>query len=262
MSRFLETTAAAGFAALLATLAVAQEKPAESSALSAGETAGSASADGSEGGIPPELAAFNVEAFDLEDIGREASEEEVAGWDIDIRYDGRGLPEGRGSVLEGEEVFVTYCAACHGDFGEGAGRWPQLAGGVGTLADEHPVKTVGSYWPYAATLLDYTYRAMPFGYGQSLTADELYAVSAYILYLNDVIIDEEFELSFENLAEIEMPNADGFIPDSREDVEAHFWQDEPCMENCGEGEAEITMRAAVLDVTPGGEEGEGQPTLD
>lgn len=204
--------------------------------------------------------AFDVSAFDFAGIGREPTGEEIAGWDIDIRYDGEGLPEGRGTVAEGEDLYVMYCSACHGDFGEGAGRWPELAGGHGTLDSEHPVKTVGSYWPYAATLLDYTYRAMPFGFGQSLSPDELYAISAYVLYLNDVILDEDFELSNENLMEIEMPNRDGFVPDDREEVEAHFWQDDPCMENCAEGEAEITMRAVVLDVTPDG--GAGAPTLD
>lgn len=205
-------------------------------------------------------AAFDAGAFDLAGIGREPTPDEIAGWDIDIRFDGQGLPEGRGTVAEGEDLYVMYCSVCHGDFGEGAGRWPELSGGQGTLASEHPVKTVGSYWPYAATLLDYTYRAMPFGFGQSLTHDELYAISAYVLFLNDIILDEDFELSHENLMEIEMPNRDGFIPDDREEVEAHFWKGEPCMENCAEGEAEIIMRAVVLDVTPDG--GAGAPTLD
>jgi S-disulfanyl-L-cysteine oxidoreductase SoxD len=203
---------------------------------------------------PFESAVFDTSAFDVSEIGREATDEEIAGWDIDIYYDGENAPEGRGTALEGEDIYVQLCASCHGDFGEGAGRWPELAGGEGTLASEHPVKTVGSYWPYAGTLVDYIYRAMPYGFGQSLPADELYAVSAYILYLNDVI-DENFELSHETLGEVRMPNEDGFYPDDREETEAHFWQDEPCMVDCGDGEAEIVMRATVLDVTPDGSGG-------
>lgn len=191
-------------------------------------------------------------------IGRAATAEEIAGWDIDVRPDGVGLPEGRGTVLEGEEIYVLQCAVCHGDFGESAGRWPMLAGGFGTLASHDPVKTVGSYWPYASTLIDYIYRAMPYGNAQSLTPDELYAVTAYVLYLNDVILDEDFELSHENYAEIRLENEANFFPDDREEAEAHFWR-EPCMSNCLEGVAEIRNRAISLDVTP--EPGTG-PTVD
>jgi S-disulfanyl-L-cysteine oxidoreductase SoxD len=201
---------------------------------------------------PFELAVFDPGAFDVGEIGREATEEEIDGWDIDVFFDGDNAPEGRGTAREGEDLFVVMCSSCHGDFGEGAGRWPELAGGDGTLATEHPVKTVGSYWPYAGTLIDYTYRAMPYGFGQSLTPDELYAISAYVLYLNDVV-DLDFELSHETLGEIRMPNEDGFHPDDREETEAHFWVEEPCMENCLDGEAEVVMRATVLDVTPGGD---------
>lgn len=191
-------------------------------------------------------------------LGRPASAEEIAGWDIDVRPDGLGLPEGRGTVLKGEEVYIAQCAVCHGDFGESAGRWPMLAGGAGTLASHDPVKTIGSYWPYASTLIDYIYRAMPYGNAQSLTPDELYAVTAYVLYLNDVILDEDFELSHENYAEIRLENEANFFPDDREEAEAHFWR-EPCMSNCLEGVAEIRNRAISLDVTP--EPGTG-PTVD
>jgi cytochrome c len=195
------------------------------------------------------LLAAPAAAQDLSGIGREATAEEIAGWDIDILPDGTGAPEGRGTVADGEELFVMYCAVCHGDFGEGAGRWPQLAGGADTLDSHDPVKTVGSYWPYASTLVDYVYRAMPFGHAQSLTPDEAYAVSAYILWLGDVVLDDDFELSHENVGQIAMPNAEGFFMDDRETAEAHFWE-EPCMSDCGAGAAEITMRAVILDVTP------------
>ncbi|MEM6944413.1 MAG: cytochrome c, partial [Pseudomonadota bacterium] len=120
-------------------------------------------------------------------LGREALPEEVSAWDIDIRPDGAGLPEGSGDVLTGEEIFAEQCAACHGDFGEGVDRWPVLAGGHETLADDRPVKTIGSYWPYLSTVYDYIYRAMPFGYAQSLAPDDVYAITAYLLYMNDVV---------------------------------------------------------------------------
>ncbi len=102
-------------------------------------------------------------------IGREAKPEEIAGWDIDIRPDGQGLPPGKGTVKQGEALYMQQCAACHGEFGESAGRWPILAGGAGTLASHDPVKSIGSYWPYASTVIDYIRRAMPFGNAQSLT---------------------------------------------------------------------------------------------
>ncbi len=182
------------------------------------------------------------------DLGREALPEEVAAWDIDVRPDGLGLPEGSGTVAEGEELFVELCAICHGDFGEGVDRWPVLAGGQGSLTDERPVKTIGSYWPYLSTAWDYPHRAMPFGNARSMSADETYAITAYLLYVND-IVDEDFELSRENFTSIKMPNADGFYMDDRDEVELPKFTREPCMENCKEN-VEITARAAVLDVTP------------
>lgn len=180
-------------------------------------------------------------------LGRPALPEEVAAWDIDIRPDGAGLPEGSGDVTTGEELFTEKCAVCHGDFGEGAGRWPVLAGGINTLTAEHPVKTVGSYWPYLSTVYDYVHRAMPFGEAQSLSPDETYALVAYILYLND-IVDDEFTLSKENFLEVEMPNAAGFFPDDRAE-EAFAGPREICMTGC-KTDVRITARAAVLDVTP------------
>ena len=181
-------------------------------------------------------------------LGRTALPEEVAAWDVNIMPDGRGLPEGSGDVWTGEEVFIENCAFCHGDFAEGAGNWPQLAGGEGTLADDDPVKTTGSYWPYLSTVWDYVNRSMPYGNAQSLSPDDVYAITAYILYSN-FLVDDDFVLSNENFAEFEMPNADGFIVDDRAETEYAIWHGEPCMENC-KPSVEITMRAAVLDVTP------------
>lgn len=181
-------------------------------------------------------------------LGRQALPEEVAAWDIDIRPDGQGLPEGRGDVATGEAVFAEVCAVCHGDFAEGVGNWPTLAGGFDTLADKDPVKTVGSYWPYLSTVWDYVHRSMPFGNAQSLTPDEVYAITAYILYSN-YLVEDDFELSHENFATLEMPNVNGFIVDDRPETEYTIWQTEPCMQACKDS-VEITMRASVLDVTP------------
>lgn len=183
-------------------------------------------------------------------LGRAATEEDVAAWDIDVRPDGLGLPEGSGTVAEGMTLYDEACASCHGDFGEAVGRWPVLAGGQGTLSDARPVKTIGSYWPNLSTVYDYIRRAMPFGNARSLSNDDVYALTAYLLYLNDIVTDEEFELSRENFTTIEMPNADGFIPDDRAE-EAHYAKgEEPCMSDCAPEPAKIRMHAAVLDVTP------------
>lgn len=183
-------------------------------------------------------------------IGRVATPEEIAGWDIDVRPDGHGLPVGRGTVRQGEPLFMERCAACHGEFGESAGRWPILSGGGGSLASHDPVRTVGSYWPYASTLLDYIRRAMPFGAAQSLSNDELYAITAYVLYLNDIIESEDFELSDRNFRTIRLPNEGNFFDDDRESAEKVFWRKNPCMTDCAPGEAKITGRARLIDVTP------------
>ena len=183
-------------------------------------------------------------------IGRAATPEEIAGWDIDIRPDGHGLPAGKGTVKQGEPLYVERCAACHGEFGEGAGRWPILMGGAGTLASHDPVKSVGSYWPYASTVMDYIRRTMPFGNAQSLTNDELYAITAYVLYLNDIIKDDNFELNEKNFTSIKLPNQPNFVDDDREGAEKEFWRQTPCMANCAPGEARIIGRARALDVTP------------
>jgi len=181
-------------------------------------------------------------------LGRLATQEEIAGWDIDIRPDGAGLPAGSGSIADGEVLFDERCAVCHGEFGEGAGRYPVLAGGIGTLSSNDPVKTVGSYWPYASTLFDYIRRAMPFGDAQSLTADETYALTAYVLYLND-LLDEDAELDQTSLPAIEMPNRDGFTePDPRPDTPG-ISVEKPCMKDC-KGAVSITGTARSIDVTP------------
>ena len=180
-------------------------------------------------------------------LGRPATDNEVASWDIDIRPDGKGLPVGSGSVIIGEELYTDNCASCHGDFGEGIDRWPELAGGFDTLDSEDPVKTVGSYWPYLSTVWDYVHRAMPFGNAQSLSNDEVYSITAYIMYLND-LVDEDFELSNSNFEEVRLPNEQNFYQDNREDLENVIYN-KRCMKDCKK-EAIITKRAVVLDVTP------------
>ncbi len=149
-------------------------------------------------------------------IGRAATEVEIAGWNIDIDRNGTNLPPGKGAVSLGREVFNQQCAACHGSKGEG-GVGDKLVGGQGTLATAKPVKTVGSYWPYATTLFDYIRRAMPHPSPQSLSNDEVYAVTAYVLYLNG-LLPEGATLDAKTLPSIKMPNRDNFVGDPRPDV--------------------------------------------
>ncbi|MFZ2101132.1 MAG: c-type cytochrome [Oricola sp.] len=186
-------------------------------------------------------------------LGRVATEDEVVAWDVDVRPDGVGLPVGKGTVADGEVLFSENCAMCHGDFGEAVGRWPVLAGGQDTLTDERPEKTIGSYWPYLSTVYDYIRRAMPFGDARSLSDDDVYAITAYLLYLNDVVTDEDFELSNENFTDVHLPNEVNFIEDDRFQ-EAHYAIKDPCMTDCKPGPVEITKRAQVLNVTPEGDE--------
>ena len=195
-------------------------------------------------------------------LGREALPEEIAAWDIDVRPDGVGLPVGSGRVADGGVLYDENCAVCHGVFGEGEGRWPVLSGGFDTLTADRPVKTIGSYWPFASTIFDYVHRAMPFGNARSLSADQTYAITAYLLYLNDIVTEEDFELSNETFSEISLPNEENFYPDDRLEEPNFATNVEPCMENCGDGPAEIVMRARILDVTPDGDEENGAGGID
>jgi cytochrome c len=149
-------------------------------------------------------------------IGRAATPAEIVGWNIDIDREGHNLPPGSGTVGHGHEVFDQQCAACHGAKGEG-GVGDQLVGGQGTLATPKPVRTVGSYWPYAPTLFDYIRRAMPQNAPQSLSNDDVYAVSAYILNLNG-LLPADAALDARTLPAIKMPNRNMFTGDTRPDV--------------------------------------------
>jgi cytochrome c len=187
-------------------------------------------------------------------LGRAATAEEIAAWDTDVRPDGRGLPVGKGTVKQGDDLFQEKCASCHGEFGQGVGRWPVLAGGAGTLKADRPDKTVGSFWPDLSTVFDYIKRAMPYGNAQSLTNDEVYALTAYILSMNDIVKDEKFELNEKNFTSIKMPNAAAFFEDDRETSEKHFWNKTPCMKDC-RPVPKVTGRAMSIDVTPDGKSG-------
>jgi mono/diheme cytochrome c family protein len=158
-------------------------------------------------------------------IGRAATPAEIAGWNTDIDRDGNNLPPGSGSVSHGHQVFDQQCAACHGAKGEG-GIGDQLVGGQGTLASPKPVRTVGSYWPYATTLFDYIRRAMPQNAPQSLGNSDVYAVSAYILNLNG-LLPVDTTLDAGTLRAIKMPNRSMFVGDPRPDV-----RNPACLSDC------------------------------
>jgi cytochrome c len=149
-------------------------------------------------------------------VGRTPTDQDIQPLGIMVAPDGTGLPAGAGTAVEGKEVFTARCASCHGARGEG-GDGPALVGGTGTLATPAPKKTVGSYWPYATTVWDYVNRAMPFNQPGTLKPDEVYAVSAYVLFLND-IVGEKQVLNAKSLPLIKMPNRDGFVSDPRPDV--------------------------------------------
>jgi S-disulfanyl-L-cysteine oxidoreductase SoxD len=159
------------------------------------------------------------------DFGAPASTQDIAAIAIAIAPDGRGLPAGKGDYAAGKKVYETACSACHGANLQGVAGLPdmpagaslRLIGGRGTLATKNPVMTVESYWPYATTLFDYVRRAMPFQAPGSLSADEIYAVSAYILAEGNVI-DKATVLDAQTLPRVQMPNRDGFIPDPRPEL--------------------------------------------
>jgi mono/diheme cytochrome c family protein len=142
-------------------------------------------------------------------IGRSASVHDIAAKDLTVLPDGEGLPTGKGSAKEGAALFATQCSACHGDHGEGRADFPALVGGRGSLSGDKPVLTVGSYWPYATTLFDYIRRAMPYQGSGELSANEIYALTAWILAENK-IVKPSFVLTEQTLPKVRMPNRDGF----------------------------------------------------
>ena len=199
-------------------------------------------------------------------IGKKATKKEIAGWNLDVRYDGKGLYSGKGSVADGEEIYSNKCVKCHGDFGAGGKGYPVLAGGQGTLKnqrikvdDDSPLKTVGSYWPYASTLLWYVKTGMPQDHPNSLTNDEAYAVAAYILSLNDITVggkemDDDFVLNKKNFVKIHLPNEHGFIPEDKDlkhflnnPKNPYLGKGKRCMKNCAK---KIKITHIVGNLTP------------
>ena len=150
------------------------------------------------------------------DVGRPPTSEEVRAWELTIPPDGQGLPPGSGTAALGQQVFAARCAACHGETGEDP-TYSRLVGGQGTLATDKPVQTIGSFWQYATTLWSYIRRTQPFDNPGSLTPDQVYAVTAYLLHRNG-IIGEQDVMDATTLPRVKMPNRDGFVPDPRPDV--------------------------------------------
>lgn len=149
-------------------------------------------------------------------FGRPATDADIKAWNIDVNPTGEGLPPGRGTVQQGAGIYANKCAACHGATGI-EGPKDRLVGGQGSLATDHPIKTIGSYWPYATTLYDYIHRAMPLDAPQSLKPDEVYAVVAWLLHQNG-IIPAEMVIDAQTLPAVKMPNRAGFVSDPRPDV--------------------------------------------
>ncbi len=200
-------------------------------------------------------------------IGREATKNEIAAWDIDVMPDGTGLPEGSGSVEEGDEIYEEKCAVCHGDFGSGSGAYPVLSKGNAMeghatlknqrLTPDHdgPVRVFGSYWPQASTLWWYIKTGMPHPAPLSLTDDEVYALCAYMFMINEIPIDgveldDEYVLDREKFLKVVMPNKDGFEPKidgpkGTDNVRAylndfsHYGNGTRCMKDCFEGEPKL-----------------------
>ena len=165
---------------------------------------------------------------DESNLGRIATPEEIAGWNIDVFPDGTNLPEGKGPVVHGKEVYMASCAGCHGASLEG-GFGPALTGGKGSLTSPKPKKTVGSYWPYATTLFDYVRRAMPFQAPQSLSNEDVYSVSGYILSVNE-LLPSDATVDASVLTKLQMPNRNAFYVDDRPDAKTPR-----CMRNCDVG---------------------------
>lgn len=153
-----------------------------------------------------------------QNLGRPATVAEIQDQDLTVLPTGAGLPVGKGTAARGKTVYKEKCAVCHNDNAEGrTGQYPALAGGVGSLRSDKPLKTVGSYWPYATTLIDFVRRAMPYDNPRTLSTDDLYAVSAFVLFKSG-LISEMQELNEKSILQVKMPNRDGFVPDARPDV--------------------------------------------
>ncbi|MCF6310665.1 MAG: c-type cytochrome [Sulfurimonas sp.] len=217
---------------------------------------------------------YNTQDMSKLNYGRVPTKNELAAWDMDMMPDGTGFPEGSGSVEEGDELYEMQCASCHGEFGAGGKGYPTLAGGtVASLKNQRtcpgkdaPKRTIGSYWPQVSTLMWYVRDAMPYAHPKSLTNDELYAMTAYLLSANEITIDgeeldDEYVLNKEKLMKVKMPNRDGFYPNidgpnGIENVRA-FFKDRKnygavgtrCMKDCGK-EKVMRIGNEITNVVP------------
>ncbi|HEX7389484.1 MAG TPA: cytochrome c [Acidiphilium sp.] len=179
-------------------------------------------------------------------LGTTPTAAQIADWTIAIPPDGAGLPPGQGSVAQGETIYATDCAMCHGTFGEGANGYPQLAGGEGSLGTPAQVKTVGSYWPYATTVWDYINRAMPFFAPHTLKPDQVYALTAFLLNMNG-IVPSDFVADAKSVPAVKMPNRDGFDWKDPRPVTHNT----ACMTNCADpASIKILSNAATMNLTP------------
>ena len=154
---------------------------------------------------------------DYGNVGRTPSADEIHAWDIAISLDGKELPPGSGTAKEGAALFSQKCAACHGPTLEGTALGPALVGGKGSLTTPRPSRTIGSYWPFATSLWDYINRAMPRNNEGSLSASDVYSLTAFLLYKNE-IVKESDSIDAKSLPKVQMPNRSGFIPQRIEDI--------------------------------------------
>ena len=241
-----------------------------------------------DGGVtyPRENGAYTVYSINEQSTkgvnhGRIPTDNELKAWDVDIMPDGTGLPEGEGSVEEGDELYEAQCASCHGEFGAGGAGYPTLSGGeIESLTNQRtapgmdaPKRTIGTYWPKASTLIWYIRDAMPYAHPKSFTNNEIYAVTAYLLAVNEIKIDgeeldDEYVLNREKFLKIKMPNEDGFYPniDGPDGVEnmRKFFSDRAknigsgtrCMKDCKDPSADgkpaqlMSIGNEITDVVP------------
>lgn len=170
-------------------------------------------------------AAARAQAPDYKNVGRAPTAQEIQAFDIAVGTDGKELPPGSGNAKTGATLFAQKCAACHGENLEGSTQAPALIGGAGTLTSLHPKMTTGSYWPFATTIFDYIRRAMPRFQEGILTNEQVYSLTAFILF-RDEIIKEDDVIDAKTLPKIKMPNRDGFIPQNTDEI--HDWKKRGC----------------------------------
>jgi len=151
-------------------------------------------------------------------VGRTPTKEEIQAWDISVGPEGKELPPGSGTAKDGADIFAKKCAACHGPAAEGSQLGPRLVGGKGTLTTPQAMRTIGSYWPFATTIWDYVHRAMPPTAAGSLSANEVYSLTAFLLFRNDIIKESDV-IDAKSLPKVQMPNRNGFVPVRVEDID-------------------------------------------